>query len=51
MSAANDVYTARMNYVKCFTLAALAAATLGVSACCGQKEAPPPPAPAPSYTK
>jgi hypothetical protein len=48
MSAANDVYTARMNYVKYFTLVALAAATLGVSACCGQKEAPPPPPPAPT---
>lgn len=51
MSAPNDVYTATMNIVKCFTLMALAAVALGVSACCsGQKEAPPPP-PAPSYSK
>jgi hypothetical protein len=34
-----------MNIVKYFTLTAFAAATLGLSACCGQKEAPPPPAP------
>jgi hypothetical protein len=50
MRAANDVYTAPMNYVKYFTIVALAAVTLGVSACCGQKETPPP-APPPALTK
>jgi hypothetical protein len=47
MNSANDVYTALMNYVKYFTLVALATATLGISACCtGEK--PPPPAPPPA---
>jgi hypothetical protein len=36
-----------MNFVKYFVLAALAAATLGVSACWCEK-APPPPPPAPT---
>jgi hypothetical protein len=49
MSATNDVYTAPMNYAKYLTLVALAAATLGVSACCpGEKAPPPPPPPAPT---
>ena len=51
MNAAADVNTALMNTVKYFTLLALAAATLGVSACCGEKETPPPQAPAPSLSK
>ena len=38
-------YTARMKIVKYFTLVALAAATLGVSACCESEKAPPPAAP------
>ncbi|HEX3443898.1 MAG TPA: hypothetical protein VHS80_04220 [Chthoniobacterales bacterium] len=45
MSAANDDYTAPMNYVKYLTLVALAAATLGLSACCGGAPPPPPPPP------
>jgi hypothetical protein len=51
MSAVADVYTALMNTVKYFALIALAAAALGISACCGEKEAPPPQAPAPSLSK
>jgi len=49
MSAASGAYTApMMKIAKYFALVALAAATLGVSACClGQKAAPPPP-PAPT---
>ena len=41
-----------VNIVKYFTLVALAAAALGVSAC-AKKETPPPPAPAPTtgYSK
>ncbi len=42
------VYTARMKIVKYFTLVALAAAALGVSACCSSEKAPPP---APSLSK
>jgi hypothetical protein len=38
-----------MNIVKYFTLVALAAAVLGVSAC-AKKETPPPPPPAPPTT-
>jgi hypothetical protein len=51
LSAAKDVYTALMKIVKYFTLVALAAATLGVSACCTSEKAPPPPPPPPPTGK
>ena len=37
-----------MNFVKYFVLAALTAATLGVSACCEKETPPPAPPPAPT---
>jgi len=48
MRAARDVYTALMKIVKYFALVALAAAALGVSACCGEKAPPPSPPPPPT---
>jgi hypothetical protein len=51
LSAVKDVYTALMKIVKYFTLVALAAATLGVSACCTSEKAPPPPPPPPPTGK